>query len=146
MIVVYVRKQRPYMSVNPQQFEKMIATYTAAWNSGDAAAVADHYAPGRGITINRGEQQFGREAMLAMAGGFMASFPDLKLSCDFSRLAGDRAVFGWTLEGHHAETKNFVKASGWEEWELDDECLVTNSLGWFDALDYERQVAGKPET
>jgi uncharacterized protein (TIGR02246 family) len=131
------------MPVTPEQFETMVETYTAAWNSGDTAAVADHYAPGRGITINRGEQQFGREAMLAMAGGFMASFPDLKLSCDFFRLAGDRAVFGWTLEGHHAETKNFVRAGGWEEWELDDDCRITNSLGWFDAVDYDNQVAGR---
>ncbi len=131
------------MAVEPKQFEEMIAAYTSAWNSGDPGAVADHYAPGRGITINRGEQQFGREAMIAMAGGFMSDFPDMKLSCDFFRLAGDRAVFGWTLDGHHAQTKNFVRASGWEEWELDDDCRITNSLGWYDALDYESQVTGK---
>jgi hypothetical protein len=35
-----------------------------------------------------------------------------------------------------------VKASGWEEWDLDDQCRVTNSLGWFDAADYARQVEG----
>lgn len=130
------------MTVDIKTFEAMTATYTAAWNSGNPEAVAEHYAPGRGITINRGEQQFGRETMLAMAGGFMTTFPGMTLSCDFARLAGDRAVFGWTLEGHHAETGNQVRASGWEEWELDDECRITNSLGWFDAVDYERQVAG----
>ena len=130
------------MAVDAKQFEAMTTAYTAAWNSGDPARVADHYAPGRGITINRGEEQFGRDAMLAMAGGFMAAFPDLKITRDFFRLAGDRAVFGWTLEGRHAETNNPVKASGWEEWELDDDCLITNSLGWFDAEDYDRQVAG----
>ncbi len=124
-------------------FEKMTETYTAAWNSGNPEAVADHYAPGKGITINRGENQFGREAVIAMAGGFMASFPDLKLERDFVRIAGDHAIFGWTLEGHHLETGNLVKASGWEEWELDENCRITNSLGWFDALDYERQVAGQ---
>ena len=130
------------MAVDPKQFEKMIETYVAAWNSGDPGAVADHYAPGKGITINRGAEQFGREAMLAMAGGFMADFPGMTLSCDFHRVAGDRAVFGWTLEGKHAGTGNFVKVSGWEEWELDDDCRVTNSLGWYDAADYERQVKG----
>jgi len=30
-----------------------------------------------------------------------------------------------------------------EEWDLDDQCRVTNSLGWFDAVDYDRQVAGE---
>ena len=132
------------MAIDPKRFEEMTAAYTAAWNSGDPAAVAEHYAPDRGITINRGEQQFGREAMLAMAGGFMASFPDLKLTRDFIRIAGDHGVFGWTLEGRHADTRNFVRASGWEEWDLDEECRILNSLGWFDAVDYERQVAGDP--
>lgn len=130
------------MAVSLETYEEMTAAYTAAWNSGDPAAVADFYAPGKGITINRGENQFGREAMLAMAGGFMAAFPDLKLTRDFIRMAGDHAVYGWTLEGHHAETENFIRAKGWEEWELDDQCRITNSLGWFDAADYERQVAG----
>ena len=130
------------MPLSVAQIEKIAANYTDAWNSGDPAAVADHYAPGKGITINRGEQQFGREAMLGMAGGFMSSFPDMTLTRDFFRVGGDRAVFGWTLEGHHVETKNFVRASGWEEWELDEDCRITNSLGWFDAADYERQVAG----
>lgn len=131
------------MTISAEQFETMTAKYTQAWNSGDPAAVADHYAPGKGITINRGEQQFGREAMLGMAGGFMSSFPDLVLTRDFIRVANDHGVFGWTLEGHHFETKNFVRASGWEEWELDENMLITNSLGWFDAIDYERQVAGE---
>ncbi len=130
------------MAVDIERFEEMTAAYTSAWNSGDPSAVADHFAPGRGITINRGENQFGREAMIAMASGFMAAFPDLKLTCDFCRLAGDHAVYGWTLEGHHAETGNRVKASGWEEWELNEECRITNSLGWFDAEDYVAQVSG----
>jgi hypothetical protein len=131
------------MAISFQDFEKMAVDYTTAWNSGDPAAVVDHFAPGRGITINNGENQFGRDAMLAMAGGFMAAFPDLKLSCDFIRLAGTHAVYAWTLEGHHSETRNRVKVSGWEEWDLDDDCRIANSFGWFDAAEYERQVAGK---
>ncbi len=131
------------MRLNKIAFEKMTEAYTAAWNSGNPEAVADHYAPDKGITINRGENQFGRDAIIAMAGGFMSSFPNLKLTRDFVRFAGDHAIFGWTLEGHHSDTGNLVKASGWEEWELDDNCRITNSLGWFDAMDYERQVAGQ---
>ena len=49
------------MAINMRQLEEMAAAYTAAWNSGNPAAVADHYAPGKGITINRGENQFGRD-------------------------------------------------------------------------------------
>ncbi len=130
------------MPLDAAQFDKITVAYTNAWNSGDPSAVANYYAPGKGITINRGEQQFGREAILAMAGGFMASFPDLKLTRDFVRFAGDHGLFGWTLVGHHVETKNFVRASGWEEWDLDQSGLIINSLGWFDAVDYDKQVSG----
>ena len=131
------------MGIEPARFAKMTKAYTDAWNSGDPEAVASFFAPGKGITINRGANQFGRPAMVAMAKGFMTSFADLKLTCDFFRVAADHAVYGWTLEGHHSETGNHVKASGWEEWELDDACRITNSLGWFDAADYDRQVAGE---
>ena len=37
------------MTKSFDSFEKMTASYTAAWNSGDASAVADHYASGKGI-------------------------------------------------------------------------------------------------
>ncbi len=131
------------MTIAWQRFDEMTVAYTAAWNSGRPEAVADHYAPGKGITINRGANQFGRDAMLAMAGGFMAAFPDLKITRDFIRLAGDHAVYGWTLEGRHSETGNLIRASGWEEWDLDEQCRITNSLGWFDAADYNRQVSGE---
>lgn len=121
----------------------MTAAYTAVWNSGDPAHVVDHYASGKGITINRGENQFGREAMLAMAGGFMPAVPGMVLTRDFIRVAGDQGVFGWTLEGTYAETGNRVKAGGLEECDLDEDCRIVNSLGWLDSVDYDRQVAGE---
>lgn len=128
--------------MTPQEFDHFTARYTKAWNSGDPAQVADHYSVDGGIHINRGDAQYGREAMLAMAGGFMAAFPDLALTRDFFRLAGDHGVFGWTLSGHHAETKAYVHASGWEEWEMGPNGLIAQSLGWFDGVEYERQVNG----
>jgi hypothetical protein len=82
-----------------------------------------------------------REAIVAMVAGFYAEFPDLIVRCDELRTAGDNAIFVWTLEGHHAETKNYVKVAGWEEWELDENMKVKSSLGWFDAEEYNRQVA-----
>ena len=129
--------------ITPADFAEMARAYTAAWNSGDPARVVAHYTPEGGILINRGAEQFGREAMLAMAQGFMSSFPDLKLTCDLARLAGDHALYAWTLEGHHAETGNPVKVGGFEEWELTADCRVARSLGWFDAADYDAQVAGQ---
>jgi len=116
--------------------------YARAWCSGDPAAVAPHYAPDGRISINNGDDLIGTEAIRDMAAGFYAEFPDLKVHCDLVRSGGSHALFVWTLEGHHAETKNHVKAAGWEEWDLDDALLVVASRGWFDADDYQRQIDG----
>lgn len=83
----------------------------------------------------------GRAAIGQMAGGFYAEFPDLIVRCDDVRVAGDHVLFAWTLEGHHAQTKYFVKVGGWEEWNLDTQLKIQSSLGWFDAAEYARQIA-----
>jgi hypothetical protein len=51
-------------------------------------------------------------------------------------------VYLWTFTGHDSETKNPLKVSGWEEWELDGQGKITYSLGWYDAEDYARQISG----
>ncbi len=120
---------------------KLGAHYAAAWCSGDPAAVASCFAPNGTIAINRGDTLVGTEAIMAMAAGFYAAFPDLKVYCDDIRASDTHAIFAWTLEGHHSETGNHVKVPGWEEWELDDDQRITSSLGWFDAEEYDRQIA-----
>ncbi|GGC17673.1 hypothetical protein GCM10011363_37780 [Marivita lacus] len=116
--------------------------YTAAWNSGSAEAVASFYAETGGIVINRGTPWEGRARVQAMAEGFFADVPDLNLTCDGVRIAGDHVAFLWTFTGHHAETRNPVRIAGWEEWDADADGKVAASRGWFDAEDYARQVAG----
>jgi uncharacterized protein (TIGR02246 family) len=129
------------MTLNPEDLKQMAASYSKAWSSGSPEAVASHYAHDGQISINRGDTIIGRAAIAEMAAGFYAEFPDLVVHCDDVRTAGDHAIFVWTLEGHHAETKNLVKVGGWEEWELDENMKVNSSLGWFDANEYERQIA-----
>ncbi len=120
-----------------------IATgYTAAWNSGSALAVAGYYAADGQIVINRGPPWLGRAGVAAMAQGFYADVPDLQLSCDGIRLMGDHMVYLWTFVGHHAGTKNPLRISGCEEWDLDAAGLVQASRGWFDGDLYARQIAG----
>ena len=82
------------------------AAYTAAWNSGSAEAVASFYAATGGIVINRGTPWEGRAGVQAMAEGFFADVPDLTLTCDGLRVAGDHVVYLWTFTGHHAGTGN----------------------------------------
>ncbi len=125
----------------PEAFQKMADGYAAAWSSQNPEAVASFYAVDGQICINRGDVLKGRDAIVEMAAGFYAEFPDLIVHCDSVRLGGDHAIFVWTLEGHHSETKNFVKVGGWEEWDLTEDLKVQASLGWFDAAEYDRQVA-----
>ena len=117
------------------------ADYTAAWNSGSAEAVASFYAPEGTIVINRGTPWEGRAGIAAMASGFFADVPDLSLTCDGLRIAGDHVAYLWTFTGHHAKTRNPLRITGWEEWDLDAAGKVTASRGWYDAADYARQVA-----
>lgn len=116
--------------------------YTAASNSGSAEAVASFYAPEGTIIINRGTPWEGRAGIAAMAAGFYTDVPDLSLTCDGLRIAGDHVAYLWTFTGHHAQTRNPLRIIGWEEWDLDSEGKVTASRGWYDAADYARQVAG----
>lgn len=122
--------------------QQLARDYALAWSSGEPEAVASFYAEDGEISINRGDVIKGRAAVAEMAAGFYAEFPDLEVRCDLMRKAGSHAVFIWTLEGHHAETKNHVVTGGWEEWELDEEMKVISSKGWFDADDYQRQIDG----
>jgi len=131
------------MATKHDILQMLASGYAEAWSTHDPAAVAAFYAPDGAISINRGDDLTGTQAITEMAAGFMAEFPDLDLRCDLMRSAGHHAIFVWTLEGHHAETKNHVVVGGWEEWELDESMKVQKSLGWFDADDYQRQIDGQ---
>jgi len=116
--------------------------YTDAWNSGDPDRVASFYSEGGQIVINCGEPHLGRAAVAAMAAGFYAAVPDLKLTLDKLRIAGNHVAYLWTFTGHDAKTRNPLVVSGWEEWDIDPDGKVSASRGWFDAEDYDRQIAG----
>jgi len=116
--------------------------YTAAWNSGSADAVAMFYAEDGRIVINRGSPWEGRSGVAQMAAGFFADVPDLALTCDGVRVAGNHVAYLWTFTGTHASSGRALRVSGWEEWDLDANHMVQASLGWFDAEDYARQTSG----
>lgn len=130
------------MTMDAQALRTLAADYAQAWSSASPEAVASFFAQDGRITINRGEPWTGRDAVVRMAAGFYADFPDLVVRCDDCRMAGSHAIFVWTLEGHHAGTGNFVQVGGWEEWELRDDMIIASSRGWYDAADYARQVGG----
>lgn len=122
---------------------RLAADYTAAWNSGSAAAVAGFYAEAGQIIINQGQPWTGRARVQDMAAGFFAAVPDLTLTCDDIRLAGSHALYVWTFTGHDATSGNPLTVKGWEDWTLDANHQIAASLGWYDAADYAAQAAAK---
>lgn len=120
--------------------ERLAADYAEAWSSGNPEAVVAFYRDDGVIIINRGEPIAGREALLEMVAGFYSEFPGLVVRLEHLRTAGDHVMFGWVLEGKHAETGQQVVVPGWEEWDLDENAKVKTSLGWFDAQEYDRQI------
>ncbi|MFK7764201.1 MAG: nuclear transport factor 2 family protein [Roseobacter sp.] len=129
--------------IDPKDVVTMAADYTAAWNSKSAEAVASFYAEDGAIIINRGDPWTGRSRVQDMAAGFFADVPDLTLSGDDLRCAGNHVIFVWSFTGHDATKGNPLHIRGWEEWELGEDLKVIASRGGFDAEDYARQVQGQ---
>ena len=126
------------------QLEDFATRYTAAWCSHDANAVAGFFAADGSIAVNGGEPAVGRAAIAALVQGFYDAFPDTVVIMDAARGAGDTAVYLWTYEGTNTGpggTGHAVRFSGWEAWTFSEDGLVANSIGTFDAEEYERQLA-----
>lgn len=128
--------------IDHEKVRRVAEACTAAWNSGSPEAVAEFYAMDGRIAINRGEPWKGRARIAEMAAGFFADVPDLRLVCDGVRCAGDHVAYLWTFTGTHSTTQNPLRVVGWEEWDLDADCKVTASRGWYDAEEYKRQTEG----
>ncbi|MEH6360296.1 MAG: nuclear transport factor 2 family protein [Amylibacter sp.] len=129
------------MTVNISDCNKFVEEHFKAWNRFTPEKVAESYTIDACFTINRGEPMNGRIEIATMVSGFMSEFPDMVLKCETVMIADHHMVYGWTFEGHHKETKKFVSIKGWEEWDFDENMKVKSSLGWYDAQEYERQVA-----
>lgn len=120
---------------------RMAEDHCAAWTGQKPGKVAGRYAEQTQMIMNGGDPMTSRAEIAEMASGFMADFPDLVLSLDTVLVADHHMVYAWTFKGHHKDTGNPVRFSGWEEWDLDDDLNVTRSFGWYDSADYERQIA-----
>jgi uncharacterized protein (TIGR02246 family) len=121
--------------------------YTAAWCSGDPRQVAEHYSRDGSLTINGGSPSVGREAITEAARGFMDGFPDLRVELDDLKIDGDSPEYHWTLTGTNngpGGTGRTVRISGFEQWTMSSEGLISASLGSYDAADWDRQVDNAP--
>jgi hypothetical protein len=133
------------VSLDSTQLRDFARRYTAAWCSQDPAQVALFFSPSGSLKVNDAAPAVGRPAVTDVAKGFMAAFPDMKVLMDEVSVAGDRAVYRWTLVGTNTGpggTGRGVRISGYEEWRIGPDALIAESLGHFDAEDYKRQLEG----
>ena len=116
--------------------------YTAAWNSQTAASVSAFFAAEGSLSVN-GAAAVGREAITAVAQGFMTAFPDMELVMDDLSIQSDQITYHWTFIGTNTGpegTGNAVRFSGYEEWTFGADDLIAKSLGHFDSEDYQHQL------
>ena len=117
--------------------------YTDAWCSQDPAQVAAHYAPDGSLTINGGIPSVGRAAITEAARSFMTAFPDMRVLMDELRVEDGAIEYHWTLVGTNTGpdgTGNRVRISGFEEWAIADDGLISESHGHYDQGEYDRQL------
>lgn len=117
--------------------------YTQAWCSGDPSRVASFFSLNGSLRVNEDPPAVGRSAVQQVAAGFMTAFPDLILTMDDIRVAGDVAEFHWTFTGANTGpggTGNLIRFSGFEAWTIGKDGLILQSQGRFDAGDYRRQL------
>ncbi len=130
-------------ALNSSALNEFANRYTAAWCSQHAARVASFFEEHGALKINDGAPAVGRAAITNSAQSFMTAFPDILVKMDRVVVKGAKAEYHWTLTGTNTGpggTGKFVKISGFEEWRFGPDGLIAESLGHFDAADYQRQL------
>ena len=122
------------------ELDKFAQRYARAWCSQNPESVAAFFAERGSISINNGPPAVGRTAIAAEAQAFMTTFPDMIVTFDKLEPRADRIAFHWTLTGTYAGRGNHIRISGYELWKIENDGLIAESSGHFDAAEYERQL------
>ncbi|HMB59984.1 MAG TPA: nuclear transport factor 2 family protein [Xanthomonadales bacterium] len=128
----------------PVEVQEFAKRYTAAWSSGDPGQLAACYAEQGSLRINQDPPCVGREAIAALAQGFMNELPDMVLTMDGLKKKGESYVYRWTLDGTNSApggSGNTIHISGFEEWIMSVDGLILESRGHMDSGDYQRQLS-----
>ena len=131
---------------SPMNKEKLTSfgkKYASAWCSQNPANVAGFFSTNGSLKVNTDLPAVGREAITKVAQGFMSAFPDMIVAMDSMVTKPNGTEFHWTLTGTNSGvggTGNKVKISGFEVWRFDGNGLIQESIGSFDADEYNRQL------
>jgi predicted ester cyclase len=129
--------------VTTDELTRFAQRYAKAWCSQNPESVAAFFAERGSISINNGPPAVGRTAIAREAQAFMTTFPDMIVTFDKLELRPNATAFHWTLIGTNSGpggTGKRVRISGYELWKIDNDGLIAESKGHFDAADYERQL------
>ena len=131
--------------MNSENLSDFAKRYAEAWCSRDADKVAAFFAEKGSLSVNDGPPAVGRAVIAEVARRFKRDFPDMVVTFDKLESRRDRTGFHWTLTGTNngpGGTGNRVRISGYELWKFDNNGLIAESKGHFDAADYDRQLKG----
>ena len=129
--------------MDPAELTTFAKGYAEAWCSQNPESVAAFFAENGSLSVNDGPPAVGRAAIAEEAQGFMTTFPDMIVTMDKVSEDSDGTKFHWTLTGTNAGpggTGKRVRISGYELWKIDNNGLIAESKGYFDAEEYERQL------
>ena len=114
--------------------------YAEAWCTQNPDSVAGFFAEQGSLQVNDGPPAVGRAAIAEVARGFMSTFPDMVVTMDKVARDEEGTKFHWTLTGTNTGpggTGKRVRISGYELWKIDNDGLIAESKGHFDAAEYE---------
>ena len=134
--------------MNSETLSEFAKRYAEAWCSHKAERVAAFFAENGSLKVNDDAPAIGRMAIVEIASGFIRDFPDLIVTFDKLEPRGDATAFHWTLTGTNTGPGGIgsrVRISGYELWKIDNDGLIAESKGHFDAADYQRQLKGADE-
>jgi len=117
--------------------------YADAWSSQDPDRLASFYADNGSLRVNDGAAAVGRQAVRETVASFMTAFPDMTVRLVELRDRDDVVEFHWHWTGTNTGpggTGNPVDLRGYEQWTLNAEGLILESLGHYDEDEYQRQL------
>lgn len=130
-------------NMNTDKLNSLGKKYAMAWSSQNPESVAEFFATNGTLKVNDGEPAIGTEAITEIAKGFMDAFPDMIVTMDSLVDQSIKTQFHWTLTGTNTGsggTGNKVNISGFEEWIINEDERIQESIGTFDSEEYDRQI------
>jgi predicted ester cyclase len=129
--------------VTSDELTEFAKRYAEAWCSHNPERIAAFFAESGSLKVNEDAPAIARTAIAEIARGFMRDFPDMIVTFDKLEPRGDAIAFHWTLIGTNigpGGRGNRARISGYELWKINNDGLIAESKGHFDAAEYERQL------